>query len=319
MCAAWRTSAPRVRPAWRTWRGGPPGGVLGWTHGDEAPGRGPGPATAPRTGQRGRPDAHSGRGGELGGDRPRCPWSGPPPARARGRRRRWSWGDWAARARRGAPRARARGGPGGARPEHGPGPAAGPGPRPAGPAYTAAWNAHDLAAVLARFAPDAVVRERRGEVPPAVWDAHDPRVVRAYLEDSGDGLNYNPSALVWVTGHQEIAAWAAAAFAHRHRFAAGAVPRRRGHGELAVPGVRRPLPAGAGRQPGRGRGGGGGAWRADRGAQLRPVAGVRAAAAGRGRRGLRPGDGDRPRRVARERAEARSMGPAAPLPANRSP
>jgi ketosteroid isomerase-like protein len=91
---------------------------------------------------------------------------------------------------------------------------------PLAQAYTAAWNAHDLAAVLACFAPDAVVRERRGEVPPAVWDTRDPQVVRAYLEDSGDGLNYNPSALVWVTGHQEIAAWAAAAFAHRHRFAA---------------------------------------------------------------------------------------------------
>ena len=31
-------------------------------------------------------------------------------------------------------------------------------------AYTAAWNAHDLPAVLAGFAPDAVVRERRGAV-----------------------------------------------------------------------------------------------------------------------------------------------------------
>ena len=95
-----------------------------------------------------------------------------------------------------------------------------PDPVPLARAYTAAWNAHDLAAVLACFAPDAVVRERRGEVPPAVWDAHDPRVVRAYLEDSRHDLNDNPSALIWVTGHQEIAAWAAAAFAHRHRFVA---------------------------------------------------------------------------------------------------
>jgi ketosteroid isomerase-like protein len=91
---------------------------------------------------------------------------------------------------------------------------------PVAAAYTAAWNAHDLPAVLALFAPDAVVRGRSGTVPAAVWDTRDPQVVRAYLEGSGDGLNYNPSALVWVTGHQEIAAWAAAAYAHRHRFAA---------------------------------------------------------------------------------------------------
>src|SRR5262245_12139554 len=45
-----------------------------------------------------------------------------------------------------------------------------PDPVPLARAYTAAWNAHDLAAVLACFAPDAVVRERRGEVPPPVWD-----------------------------------------------------------------------------------------------------------------------------------------------------
>ena len=50
-------------------------------------------------------------------------------------------------------------------------------------AYTAAWNAHDLPAVLALFAPDAVVRERRGAVPPDVWDTRDPQVVRAYLDD----------------------------------------------------------------------------------------------------------------------------------------
>jgi hypothetical protein len=34
--------------------------------------------------------------------------------------------------------------------------------------YVAAWNAHDLAAVLACFAPDAVVRERQRAVPPEV-------------------------------------------------------------------------------------------------------------------------------------------------------
>ena len=52
---------------------------------------------------------------------------------------------------------------------------------PVAEAYVAAWNAHDLPAVLALFAPDAVVRERRGAVPAAVWDTRDPQVVRAYL------------------------------------------------------------------------------------------------------------------------------------------
>ena len=90
---------------------------------------------------------------------------------------------------------------------------------PVARAYTAAWNAHDLPAVLALFAPDAVVRERRGEVPPAVWDTRDPQVVRAYLDDSLYGEAYDTSGLAWVTGHPQIAAWAAARFAQRHRFA----------------------------------------------------------------------------------------------------
>jgi MYXO-CTERM domain-containing protein len=100
------------------------------------------------------------------------------------------------------------------------GPPAAPEPVRVAEAFTAAWNAHDLPAVLALFAPDAVVRERRGEVPPEVWDTSDPQVVRAYLEDTRHELNYNPSDLIWVTGHPEIAASAADAFAHRHRFAA---------------------------------------------------------------------------------------------------
>ena len=37
---------------------------------------------------------------------------------------------------------------------------------PVARAYTAAWNAHDLAAVLALFAPDAILRERWGASPP---------------------------------------------------------------------------------------------------------------------------------------------------------
>ena len=88
-------------------------------------------------------------------------------------------------------------------------------------AYTAAWNAHDLPAVLARFAPDAVVRGRAGAVPAAVWDTRDPQVVRAYLDGAHEGLGYDTGDLVWMTGHQEIATWAAEHFARHHRFAAG--------------------------------------------------------------------------------------------------
>ena len=154
---------------------------------------------------------------------PTVPWGGPPSTRARGPRRRWPWGGGT-----GPGRVLSAALPGLALAVGlvvpGPGAAqelpSAPEPVPLAEAFTAAWNAHDLPAVLALFAPDALVRERRGEVPPAVWDAHDPQVVRAYLADSRDGLNDNPSALVWVTGHREIAAWAAAAFAHHHRFAA---------------------------------------------------------------------------------------------------
>jgi hypothetical protein len=98
-------------------------------------------------------------------------------------------------------------------------------------ALDAAWNAHDLGAVLAVFAPDAVVRERRGDVPAAVWDTRDPHVVRAYLEGSHDGDNYDTGGLVWVTGHQQIAAWAAARFAQHHRFESA---RPREAGDLVV-------------------------------------------------------------------------------------
>jgi hypothetical protein len=87
-------------------------------------------------------------------------------------------------------------------------------------AFTAAWNAHDLPAVLAGFAPDAVGRERRGPVPAGVWDTRDPAVVRAYQEEDGRRGADSPGP-VWVIGHQEIAAWAAARFAQRHRYAVG--------------------------------------------------------------------------------------------------
>jgi hypothetical protein len=58
-------------------------------------------------------------------------------------------------------------------------------------------------------------------VPAAVWDTRDPLVVRDYLDASNDGAAADTHGLTWVTGRQEIAAWAAVAFAHRHRFAAG--------------------------------------------------------------------------------------------------
>jgi ketosteroid isomerase-like protein len=91
-------------------------------------------------------------------------------------------------------------------------------------AFIAAWNAHDLDAVLALFAPDAVVRERRGPVPADVWDARDPRVVRTYLEVAPESRDYDASALIWVTGRPAIAAWAAARFAAHHRVEVG-LPR----------------------------------------------------------------------------------------------
>jgi len=87
-------------------------------------------------------------------------------------------------------------------------------------AYTAAWNAHDVPAVLARFAPDAEVRERRGAVPPAVWNSRDPQTLQAYLDGSHGDLT-DPQVLTWALGQREIAAWAAARFAQHHRCAAG--------------------------------------------------------------------------------------------------
>jgi len=105
-------------------------------------------------------------------------------------------------------------------------------PVPVADAYLAAWNAHDLPAVLALLAPDAVVRERRSVVPPHVWDTRDSAVVRAYLEAVNDG-DADAGGLVWMTGRQEIAAWAAARFPQRHRYAAG--PRRAAGGTVRWP------------------------------------------------------------------------------------
>jgi hypothetical protein len=94
-------------------------------------------------------------------------------------------------------------------------------PVPVAEAFTAAWNAHDLPAVLALFAPDAVVRERRGDVPPHVWGTRDPQVALAHLDGAADRGSYDPDGFAWVTGRPQIAAWAAVAFAHRHRYVAG--------------------------------------------------------------------------------------------------
>jgi MYXO-CTERM domain-containing protein len=85
-------------------------------------------------------------------------------------------------------------------------------------AFTAGWNAHDPDGVLACFAPDAIVRERWGTVPPEVWDSHDAQVVRKYLEDSHGGDTYDTGGLTWASGQEEIAAWAAARLAQLDRF-----------------------------------------------------------------------------------------------------
>ena len=74
---------------------------------------------------------------------------------------------------------------------------------------------------MALFAPDAIVRERRGPVPADVWDTRDPQVVHAHLDGSPGGLAQNPSGLIWVAGRQEIGTWAAARFARYPRSTAG--------------------------------------------------------------------------------------------------
>ena len=71
--------------------------------------------------------------------------------------------------------------------------------------------------MLAGFAPDAVVRERHGEVPAAVWDTRNPQVARSYLDGVHDGDGYATNGFSWTTGHQQLAAWVAARFARNHR------------------------------------------------------------------------------------------------------
>jgi len=78
-------------------------------------------------------------------------------------------------------------------------------------AYTAAWNAHDLEAVLARFGPDAVVRRRSEEVPEAVWDAQEQWIVDSFV-DASPGAGF-----AWVRGSASIRAWARDLFRLGHR------------------------------------------------------------------------------------------------------
>jgi hypothetical protein len=58
-------------------------------------------------------------------------------------------------------------------------------------------------------------------VPAAVWDTRDPQVVRAFLDGSRNGDDYDTGGLVWAMGHRQIAAWAAGRFAQHHRFEVG--------------------------------------------------------------------------------------------------
>ena len=69
-------------------------------------------------------------------------------------------------------------------------------------------------------APERSRTTASGAVPPEVWDTREPQVVRAYRKGSHDGDNYDVDSFVWVTGHAEIAAWAAGSFARHHRLVA---------------------------------------------------------------------------------------------------
>ena len=183
-------------------------------------------------------------------------------------------------------------------------------------AYTAAWNAHDLPAVLALFAPDAVVRERGGRCrPPCGTPATRRWCAPTWTGSTTAQLRHG--GLVWVTGRAGDRGLGGGALRAALPPRGGRVPRRRGRGGLVVPGVRRPLPAGAGRRPGRGRRGSGGARRPDRGAQPRPVARVRAAAVGRGERGRGPGGGDPVRRPLGDGPSLPLSGPPRRAPPNR--
>ena len=89
-----------------------------------------------------------------------------------------------------------------------------------------------------------------------------------YLDGSRQRRRYDPSGLVWVTGQQQIAAWAAARFAQHHRFAVG--PHRAAGDTVGWP-YREfvdPFQLAPGVGPARGRRGGGGARRPDHAAQL---------------------------------------------------
>ena len=83
----------------------------------------------------------------------------------------------------------------------------------------------------------------RGDVPPAVWDTRDPQVVRAYLDGAADGATYDTRRLRLGDRPPADRGLGGGALRAAPPRRGGPVPRRRGHGGLAVPGVRRPLPA----------------------------------------------------------------------------
>ena len=90
-------------------------------------------------------------------------------------------------------------------------------------AFTDGWNASDVDAVLACFAPDAVVRRRGSRGPDEVWDAQDELAVREFLAEEGWRVS-----LSWVRGAGEIRALMAEAIREHPRVEASNV-RSAGH------------------------------------------------------------------------------------------
>jgi hypothetical protein len=84
-------------------------------------------------------------------------------------------------------------------------------------AYTTAWNAGDLDAVVALFDADAVVRQRGAEI-----DVHGPNVaVRdafgVRLDFVGDPPAADAGGVIWARGRPEIRAWARRLVADGHQ------------------------------------------------------------------------------------------------------
>jgi hypothetical protein len=87
-------------------------------------------------------------------------------------------------------------------------------------AYTVAWNAGDLEAVLALFAEDAVVRQRGAEI-----ELSGPHVVvrdafGVPLQYVGDPPPGDSSAVVWAAGRPQIRTWARRLLEAGHRIEA---------------------------------------------------------------------------------------------------